>query len=56
MKTWILILTLGSGYGQPAPTVTSVPGFTTLEACQSAGQQWKHTAGIFSKFQCVPTG
>jgi len=60
VKTWILILTIGSSYGadgrQTAPTMTSVSGFTTAQACQAAGQQWKIDAGMFATWQCVPSG
>lgn len=36
---WILILTMALNYGKE-PAITSVPGFTSLEACELAGKRW----------------
>jgi len=40
---WILILTItvaSSGYGAPAASVSSVPGFVSESACMSAASAW----------------
>jgi len=37
---YILILALLGGYNGNSPAITNIPGFTTQEACLTAGTQW----------------
>jgi len=60
VPTWILIMTMVAGGAGGA--VSSAPGFTSFDACQTAGAAWKtdidsnHSWGrINSRFVCVAT-
>ena len=55
--SYLLVMTL---WGGAARGITSLPGFETLSACQSAGAAWMVTAKDLEyrngdvKFTCVP--
>lgn len=56
MGTWVLIMSWALGYGN---SINSVPGFTSQEICQKAGEQWKESVnfgiGAKARFVCVST-
>lgn len=51
MKTFILlIIATGSMYGKQ-PAITHIPGYSSKEACQSAGKEWG--TGSTYYWQCI---
>lgn len=53
MGTFVLIMTVV--VGGMAPTVGSTPGFTSIEACQTAGNTWKSDIDSNHSFSRVNT-
>lgn len=53
--TWVLVLSIFqyANNSTPAVTMTTVPGYSSLEACQAAGKDWVGENYQALRWRCI---